>query len=106
MYKMMRKHINDCRISKVATVLAAAALLLLSQQPLFAKTLNEAVKTAGKGGKTKVISARTVNKGKGRTHEVRVLTNKGKVKTMRYPANRKGNSTKGKSQGKTKSKGR
>ena len=57
-------------------------------QPAFAaKTLNDAVKKAEKSGSSKVISARTVEKNNSKTHEVRVLTDKGKVKTMRYPAN-------------------
>ncbi len=63
------------------------ALLIFSIQPAFAtKTLADAVKKAGKNGKTKVISAQTTQKNNKQTHVVRVLTNKGKVKTMRYPA--------------------
>lgn len=105
-YRMMRKFINNRSISKAITVLVITTVLLFSQSPVSAETLNEAVKTAGKGGKTKVISARTVKKGNRRTHEVRVLTNKGKVKTMRYPANRAGKSPKGAKQSKPKGKGR
>lgn len=63
-------------------------LLLLSAQPVFAaKTLNEAVNKAKRSGNGKVISARTVERNNRRIHEVRVLTHKGKVRTMRYPAN-------------------
>ncbi|MCF6225391.1 MAG: hypothetical protein L3J22_03675 [Xanthomonadales bacterium] len=67
-------------------VVCVCALLILSIQPAFAtKTLADAVKKAEKNGKTKVISAQTTQKNNKQTHVVRVLTNKGKVKTMRYP---------------------
>lgn len=90
----MKPFIHNLSITKTITTFAVVLLLSLAQLPVQAKTLNEAVKTAGKGGKSKVISARTVNKGQKRTHEVRVLTKRGKLKTVRYPANRKSNSIK------------
>ncbi len=80
-----RSHYAGKLLSLIPSVLA---LLLLATQPvLAAKTLKDAVKKAGRNGQTKVISARTVEKNNKRTHEVRVLTDKGTVKTMRYPAN-------------------
>ncbi len=87
----MEKLINTLKISKLVTTVVVGLMLLLAPPIVLAKTLNEAVKTASKDGKRKVISARTVNMGKKRTHEVRVLTSKGKVKTVRYPANRNNN---------------
>ncbi|MCF6263915.1 MAG: hypothetical protein L3J24_10060 [Xanthomonadales bacterium] len=67
-------------------VMGICALLVFSIQPAFAtKTLADAVKKAEKNGNTKVISAQTVQKNNKQTHVVRVLTKKGKVKTMRYP---------------------
>lgn len=86
---MMKMFSHNRKARKAVTVIVIAMGLLFSQIAVSAKTLNEAVKTATKGGNSKVISARTVNKNLKRTHEVRVLTNKGKVKTIRYPANRK-----------------
>lgn len=67
-------------------MLIVAALLIFSAQPAYAaKTLNDAVRKAGKNGNNKVISAQTIQKNNKQTHVVRVLTKKGKVKTMRYP---------------------
>ena len=77
--------VNSRLILIVSFILLA---LLLGTQPVYAaKTLNYAVRKAEKNGNSKVISARTVEKNNKRTHEVRVLTDKGKLKTMRYPAN-------------------
>lgn len=67
-------------------MVCVSALFIFSSQPTYAaKTLNDAVRKAGKNGNNKVISAQTIQKNNKQTHVVRVLTKKGKVKTMRYP---------------------
>jgi len=55
----------------------------------FAIELDEAARQAAKNNNAKVLSARTINQGGGRrTHEIKLLTNKGVVKTVRVPDNK------------------
>ena len=49
--------------------------------------LDEAAKQAAKQNNAKVLSAKTVKKGNSRQHEIKLLTNKGVVKTVRVPDN-------------------
>ena len=49
--------------------------------------LDEAAKQAAKQNNAKVLSAKTVNKGDNRQHEIKLLTNKGVVKTVKVPDN-------------------
>lgn len=49
----------------------------------FGITLAEATRKAARGQNVKVLSAKTVVKGKTRTHHIKVLTKKGVVKTVR-----------------------
>ena len=51
----------------------------------FAITLNEAAKRAAKQNDAKVLSARTIQQGSRRIHEIKVLTKKGVVKTVKIP---------------------
>ena len=51
--------------------------------------LDEAAKQAARQNNAKVLSAKTVNKGNKRQHEIKLLTNKGVVKTVRVPDNKK-----------------
>ena len=66
------------------------ALLMLSiSVSALAISLNEAAKRAAKQNDAKVLSARTVQKGSSRVHEIKLLTKKGVVKTVRVPDNSK-----------------
>ena len=47
--------------------------------------LDEAAKKAAKEHDAKVLSAKTVKKPDGRTHEIKMLTSKGVVKTVNVP---------------------
>ena len=55
----------------------------------FATSLDEAAKQAAKQNNAKVLSAKTVQKGDRRTHEIKLLTKKGVVKTVKVPDNSK-----------------
>jgi hypothetical protein len=55
----------------------------------FAITLDEAARRAAKQNNAKVLSARTVQQGNSRIHEIKLLTKKGVVKTVRVPENSK-----------------
>jgi hypothetical protein len=64
-------------------------LVLLLPVSSFATSLNEAAKQAARQNDAKVLSARTVQKGDRQTHEIKLLTKKGVVKTVRVPDNSK-----------------
>ena len=49
----------------------------------FALTLQEAARQAARQYDAKVLSARTVTRGNNRIHEIKLLTKKGVVKTVR-----------------------
>ncbi len=55
----------------------------------YAVELDEAAKQAARQNNAKVLSARTIKQNNGRTHEIKLLTNKGVVKTVRVPDNSK-----------------
>ena len=55
----------------------------------FAITLDEAARRAARQNDAKVLSARTVKQGNSRVHEIKLLTKKGVVKTVRIPENSK-----------------
>ena len=61
------------------------SLTLVMSVPVFAAELNDAAKKAAKDNNAKVLSAKTVTKGGGKTHEIKLLTNKGVVKTVKVP---------------------
>ena len=65
----------------------AGLMLLVLWLPVtaFAVSLDEAAKQAARQNNAKVLSARTVEKGNSRTHEIKLLTKKGVVKTVRVP---------------------
>jgi uncharacterized membrane protein YkoI len=67
-------------------------LLLLMALPLTASaiTLEEAAQQAARQNDAKVLSARTVEQGDRRVHEIKLLTKDGVVKTVRVPDNSKG----------------
>ena len=62
-------------------------LVFLIPVSAFAVSLNEAAKQAARQYDAKVLSARTIQQGNSRTHEIKLLTKKGVVKTVRVPDN-------------------
>ena len=62
-------------------------MLLVSFLPptAFAIKLEDAAKQAARQNDAKVLSARTVKQGSGQTHEIKLLTKKGVVKTVKVP---------------------
>jgi hypothetical protein len=65
--------------------------LLMSLIPVSAHAvkLEDAAKQAARQNDAKVLSARTTQQGSKRTHEIKLLTKKGVVKTVRVPDNKK-----------------
>jgi len=55
----------------------------------YAVELDEAARQAAKQNDAKVLSARTIKQNNGRTHEIKLLTKKGVVKTVKVPDNSK-----------------
>ena len=64
-------------------------LVLLMPVTAFAISLNEAAEQAARQNDAKVLSARTVENGNSRVHEIKLLTRDGVVKTVRIPDNSK-----------------
>ena len=56
-----------------------------------AQSLQEAARQAARQYDAKVLSARTVTRGQSRIHEIKLLTKKGVVKTVRITDRRKKN---------------
>jgi len=69
-----------------ACVMVLALLLPVSAA---AVELDVAAKQEAQKNNAKVLSAKTVKKGQGRQHEIKLLTNKGVVKTVKVPDNSK-----------------
>jgi hypothetical protein len=69
--------------------LQLVSLLLVLMMPVsaFAITLDQAAKQAARQNNAKVLSARTIQKGDSRVHEIKLLTKEGVVKTVRIPDN-------------------
>ena len=61
------------------------ALAIAMPVDAFAISLQEAARQAARQYNAKVLSARTVTRGKNRIHEIKLLTKKGVVKTVRIP---------------------
>jgi hypothetical protein len=55
----------------------------------FAQSLQEAARQAARQYDAKVLSAKTVKRGSSSIHEIKLLTKKGVVKTVRIPDRRK-----------------
>lgn len=64
-------------------------LVLLLPVSVFAVELNEAARRAARNNDAKVLSAKTIKQGNRRTHQIKLLTKKGVVKTVNVPANGK-----------------
>jgi len=77
---MLRKHLQILCVTLPALLLPVSAV---------AVKLDEAAKQEAKKNNAKVLSAKTVRKGQGRQHEIKLLTNKGVVKTVKVPDNNK-----------------
>ena len=74
---------------KIVQSLCITLLVLSMPVSVFATNLNEAAKQAAKQNNAKVLSARTVQRGNKRMHEIKLLTKKGVIKTVRVPDNSK-----------------
>lgn len=72
----------------VQIFLLVLALGMLVPQSALAQTLQEAARIAAQQYNAKVLSARTVTRGKQRIHEIKLLTKDGVVKTVRIPDRR------------------
>ncbi len=77
---MLRKRFLFVCVTILALLLPASAA---------AVKLDEAAKQEAQKNNAKVLSAKTVKKGQGRQHEIKLLTNKGVVKTVKVPDNSK-----------------
>ena len=74
---------------KQAGKLSAVLLVCLISASAHATELDEAAKQAAKNNNAKVLSAKTVKQGNAKTHEIKLLTNKGVVKTVKVPDSNK-----------------
>jgi len=75
---MLRKRFQIVCITILALLLPVSAV---------AVKLEQAAKQEARKNNAKVLSAKTVRKGQGRQHEIKLLTNKGVVKTVKVPDN-------------------
>jgi len=76
-------------LKKTYHLLPILLLALLMPVTASAVKLDEAAKREAQKNNAKVLSAKTVNKGNRRQHEIKLLTNKGVVKTVKVPDNSK-----------------
>jgi hypothetical protein len=67
------------RLQKLCLIL----LVLLMPVSAFAITLQEAARQAARQNDAKVLSAKTIQQGDRRIHEIKLLTRNGVVKTVR-----------------------
>ena len=72
---------------KQLQIICMTLLVFLMPLSAFAITLDEAARRAARQNDAKVLSARTVQQGNNRIHEIKLLTKKGVVKTVRIPEN-------------------
>ena len=71
------------------SVLLVVALLMASPSAVFAQSLEQAAQKAARQYDAKVLSARTIKRNGQDVHEIKLLTKKGVVKTVRIPDRRK-----------------
>jgi len=76
--------------SKKLQKLCLLLLVLLMPVSAFAITLEEAARQAASQNDAKVLSAKTVQRGDKRVHEIKLLTRDGVVKTVRIQDKSKG----------------
>lgn len=73
-------------ILKHLTIPCLAIVFACMPLSVHAVSLQEAAKKAARqNNNAKVLSARTIQRGNSRTHEIKLLTKKGVVKTVRVP---------------------
>jgi len=72
--------------SKLLTTLMIFLLALWLPVSAFAISLQDAARRAAQQNDAKVLSAKTVQQGQNRVHEIKLLTRDGVVKTVRVPA--------------------
>ena len=77
-------------IRSIRTIGIALALgfMLMAPAAAWAQSLEEAARQAARQYNAKVLSARTIQQGNRRVHEIRLLTEEGVVKTVRIPDRR------------------
>lgn len=73
---------------RIRTWLVVLLLAIAVPASSFAQSLEEAARRAAKQHNAKVLSARTIKRGDQRIHEIKLLTKKGVVKTVRIPDRR------------------
>jgi len=78
-------------VSRKLQILCMTLLVSLIPVSVYAITLEEAARQAARQNDAKVLSARTVQKGNKRVHEIKLLTRDGVVKTVRITDNSKNN---------------
>jgi hypothetical protein len=76
------------RLKKLQSV-CLVLLILLMPVTVFAISLEEAAQQAARQNDAKVLSARTIDRGDSRVHEIKLLTRDGVVKTVRITDNSK-----------------
>ncbi len=74
---------------KQLQIMLIALPVLLIPLSTYAVELEEAARQAAKNNNAKVLSAKTVNQNGRKTHEIKLLTSKGVVKTVKIPDNSK-----------------
>jgi hypothetical protein len=74
-------------VSRKLQKLCLILLVLLMPVSAFAITLQEAARQAAQQNNAKVLSAKTVQQGDRRVHEIKLLTRDGVVKTVRITDN-------------------
>lgn len=72
---------------KLRQFVCLTLLVFLIPVSAFAISLNEAAQQAARQYDAKVLSAKTIQQGNSRIHEIKLLTKKGVVKTVRVPDN-------------------
>ena len=72
---------------KAFFVVCFSLLVLTLPMSAMAISLEDAAKRAAQQNNAKVLSARTIKQGNQRIHEIKLLTKKGVVKTVRIPEN-------------------
>ncbi len=68
-------------------IICLTLLVFLMPLSAWAISLNDAAKKAAKQYNAKVLSARTIQQGNSRIHEIKLLTKNGVVKVVKIPEN-------------------
>lgn len=76
-------------LKKPFSFVCVTILALLLPVSAAAVKLEDAAKQEARKNNAKVLSAKTVKQGNRRQHEIKLLTNKGVVKTVKVPDNSK-----------------